>query len=176
MAPSISIKKSPVPIIWIDTSIIINMTLLRLGRKLDQIQKQRTEFLYGAIMEATREGKLICPLGDQDEEIWVEREECLNTINKLSLGIDTDSSLAVQQKLFERFVEAYITEEEHIDLDYSVLFYEDPVEEMGKILASRIYVATNPPLIGGPEKTKSTKRKMLQHLNKVREVRAPVQK
>jgi hypothetical protein len=90
MTPSIKINKSPIPILWIDTSIIFNMTLLRLGRKLDSVQKMRIEHLYQAIKKATREGKLICPLADQDEEIWIERKECLKTIHEFSLGISTD--------------------------------------------------------------------------------------
>lgn len=169
MTPSVKIKKSTVPILWIDTSIIINMTLLRLGTKLDSTQKKRIEFLYQAIKEATRKGKLICPLADQDEEIWVERKEFLNTIHELSLGISTDSTISVQKKLFKRFAEAYITLEKNIELDYSVLFHEDPLRKIKHVLSSPVYVTINPPLIGGPEKTKSKKRVTLKRLNEIRE-------
>lgn len=169
MTPSVKIKKSTVPILWIDTSIIINMTLLRLGTKLDSTQKKRIEFLYQAIKEATRKGKLICPLADQDEEIWVDRKEFLNTIHELSLGISTDSTIAVQKKLFKRFAEAYITLEKNIELDYSVLFHEDPLQKIKHVLSSPVYVTINPPLIGGPEKTKSKKRVTLKRLNEIRE-------
>lgn len=48
-------------------------------------------------VEATRDGKRICPFADQDEEIWNGREDCLKTMHELSLGIDTDSTLAVQK-------------------------------------------------------------------------------
>ena len=168
MTPSITIKKSPVPILWIDTSIVFNMTLLKLGKKLDELQKQRIESLYEKIKKATREGKLICPLADQDEEIWVERKECLKTIHELSLGIDTDSTLAVNDKLFDLFAEAYITQKKEIELDYSILFHDDPVQEMKQILSEPMYITIDPPLIGGAEKTKSTKRKLLKRLNQVR--------
>lgn len=169
MTPSIKINKSPIPILWIDTSIIFNMTLLRLGRKLDSVQKMRIEPLYQAIKKSTSEGKLICPLADQDEEIWIERKECLKTIHEFSLGISTDSTLDVQEKLFELFAEAYITQKELIEIDYNVLFHKDPVQKIKQVLSSQFYVTIDPPLIGGPEKTKSKKEKILNHLNKVRE-------
>ena len=169
MTPSISIQKSPIPILWIDTSIVFNMTVLRLGKKLDKLQKQRIEPLYEGIKKATREGKLICPLADQDEEIWIERKECLKTIHELSLGIDTDSALAVTEKLFDLFAEAYITQKEDIKLEYSILFHDDPVQEMKQVLSKPMYVTIDPPLIGGAEKTKSTKEELLKRLNQIRE-------
>lgn len=169
MAPFIKINKSPIPILWLDTSIILNMTLLRLGMKLEAVQKIRIEHLYKAIKKATREGKLICPLADQDEEIWIERKECLKTIHELSLGISTDSTLAVQEKLFELFAEAYITRKKLIEMDYNILFYKDPTQEIKHVLSSKFYVTTDPPLIGGPEMAKSRKEKILKHLNKLRE-------
>jgi hypothetical protein len=169
MTPSITIKKSPIPILWIDTSIVFKITLLRLGKKLDEPQKQWIESLYKGIKKATREGRLICPLADQDEEIWIERKECLKTIHELSLGIDTDSTLAVHDRLFNLFAEAYITQQKDIDLEYSTLFHDDPVQEMKQILSEPMYVTIDPPLIGGAEKTKSTKRKLLKRLNQIRE-------
>jgi hypothetical protein len=169
MTPTVTIKKSPVPIIWIDTSIIINITKHRLGNKLDEIQLRRTRFLYDAIKRGTRAGKLICPLAEQDEEIWGERKACLDTIEELSMGIKTDSILSIKEKLFCTFAEAYLLNSEEVFLDYSLIFDKDPVEELKNILSEQHFVSMRDPLSGGAEKVKINKKNLLKELNEVRE-------
>ena len=61
----ITIEKSPIPVIWIDTSVIINFKKLRYGERMSQVDKQRAERLYHKLYELTRKRKLICPEGDQ---------------------------------------------------------------------------------------------------------------
>ncbi len=143
--------------------------MIRLGKNFPSPQKQRVESLYEGIKKATREGRLICPLADQDEEIWVERKECLKTIHELSLGISTDSTLAVNEKLFAIFAEAYVHETKDVELDYNLLFYNDPIKEMEQVLSQPIYVTIDPPLIGGVDAVKSAKKELLKKLNLIRE-------
>lgn len=75
----------------------------------------------------------------------------------------------MQKKLFKLFAEAHLTQKKLIEIDYSILFQKDIVHEYKKVLSSKFYITINPPLIGGPEKTKSRKEKMLNYLNKIRE-------
>lgn len=169
MQPTIIIKKSTIPIIWIDTSIIVNLTRYRLGIRQDKTQQRRSEYLYNSIKHLVAKGKLICPIADQHEEIWVDRNEFIKTIQRLSIGISTDASVSVQQKLFCIFSEAFLTNAPSITLDYTILFSTDPVEELKEILSSPFAVATTPPLIGGAAKAKEIKHKILSHANKIRE-------
>ena len=86
---TVKIIKSEVPIVWLDTSIINVMTQWKHDLcKIDDVQKERISGLYNAIYENTRKGKLICPLAEQEEEVWIERNKWLNIIHSISLGIE----------------------------------------------------------------------------------------
>ena len=94
----VEIIKSEIPIIWIDTSIIIAMAQWKNDLcDLDDVQKSRISNLYYAIYENTRKGRLICPLAEQEEEIWIERDKWLDTIHEISLGIESLTLHEIQQ-------------------------------------------------------------------------------
>lgn len=137
--------------------------------KLSNEQFILAELLYNQIRNKTKGGKIICPTANQHEEIWVCRKECLSVMHQLSLGIQIDSELNIQSKLFEIFAHGFLNHEENIHINYSVLFPEDPVEELRSILEQPFFVAINPPLIGGIKKTKEIKQMLLEGLNQIRE-------
>lgn len=86
---SITIEKSPTPIVWVDTSVVTNMTIWRDNPdQLESTQRERIGKLFNLIIESTRAGKVVCPAAEQESEVWVNREQWLNTMNTLSMGVD----------------------------------------------------------------------------------------
>ena len=136
--PVVNIEKFPIPLIWIDTSILIKIAKVKSGEKLGEQEKQRVEYLYEVIIDKTKEKKLICPKADQQYEIEIgERleEECRDIQSKLSLGIRFKHRKAVDDFLIGKFMKAYIDKDKEIDLTCKELFYGgDPIKELDEAL------------------------------------------
>jgi len=107
MTGSVEVKmiKSPIPIIWLDTSIIFKMTQwkCKLG-KLDDSSGQQIPKLYDQIYNCVRSGKVICPLAEQEAEVWIERDKFFDTIHSLSLGIETKTLQTIHDMQFHIFI------------------------------------------------------------------------
>ena len=115
----VEIIKSEIPIIWIDTSIINLMTQWKYDLcRIDSVQKERISHLYNAIYNNVRNGRLICPLAEQEGEVWIERDKWLDTIQGLSLGMETHALYSIQVNQQYLFMKAYVNAEAKISLKY----------------------------------------------------------
>ncbi|OEU70691.1 MAG: hypothetical protein BA863_10230 [Desulfovibrio sp. S3730MH75] len=159
----IKVIKSEIPIIWIDTSIINLMTLwkFKLGR-LERIQEERVSRLYNSIFSNTRKGRLICPLAEQEGEVWVERNKWFDTIQSLSLGIETEALFSIQHNQMHRFMKAYVNNDKTVTLNCKDAFHSDPVSELRDILKSPVFVSTRHPILFGEEYQKNIKNNIYQ--------------
>lgn len=129
----IYIEKSPIPLVWVDTSIIIFLAKLKVGEKLDDQLKEKIQFLYDSIIEGRRKKKLLCPRADQAEEFETgERleNECKKIQADLSLNIAMKHRFSVEDFCVKTFMKAYIEDTKEINLSYRNLFHEDPLEEL----------------------------------------------
>lgn len=166
----VKIVKSTIPILWLDTSVIVGLTQWKnnIGA-LEQIQKNRIGRLYDQVYKHTRAGKLICPLAEQDGEIWVEREKWLDTIHTLSLGISTLPEKGIADLQFNSFMEGFVNNESEIVLGYKDAFHKDPVNEIYETLKIPYFVTINRSLLFGEDYQKKQKNNLLTELNKQRE-------
>ena len=128
--PNVSVTKSSIPIIWLDTYIVFYMTQWKLGKSIDAIQKDRVTYLYNTIYELSRKKKLICPISDQKEEIWIGRKECLQTMLELSLGVHSIYSLTIRDYQTKKFMEAFLSKKEQVDINYQEFFADDPQKNL----------------------------------------------
>lgn len=55
--------------LWLDTSVGIMLAKLEKGEKLQEIEQQRGARLKATLKKLVLGGKLICPEGDQGEEL-----------------------------------------------------------------------------------------------------------
>lgn len=166
----LEIIKSSVPIIWLDTSIITHMAQWKHNIcRLDQTKKDRISQLYDQIYKHTRAGKLICPLAEQEAEVWVERDKWLNTIHSLSLGIETDALQAIHDIQFHIFMQAFVSDQKEIILSYKDVFDSDPVEELKETLRNPVYVTVKMPVLFGEDYQRRSKNTLLKALNEARE-------
>lgn len=165
----VKIRKSTVPIIWLDTSIITNIAQWKHDLcSLDKIQEERISKLYDQIYEYTRAGKLICPLAEQEAEIWVERDKWLDTMNLLSLGIETEALQAIHDKQFHIFMKASVDKDREVILSYDDAFHSDPVEELMETLSDPFNVNVKMPILFGEDFQKRLKQNLLNELNEQR--------
>lgn len=166
---TVKIKKSDIPIIWLDTSIINSMTQWKNKMcKLDEIQEKRISKLYNLIYDNTRRGKLICPLAEQESEVWVERDKWFDTIHTFSLGISTRTLQSIHDKQFIAFMNAYVKGEKEITLHYRDAFHSDPVQELKTILLKPFFVAIRRLILFGADHQKRQKKDLLSALDKAR--------
>ncbi|MCY9664216.1 hypothetical protein M5X11_04390 [Paenibacillus alginolyticus] len=121
----IKIEKSPIPIIWLDTLAIIEIYKTKIGKSSDN----RVQKLYDLIKMKVVERKLICPLGDHEEEIEEDLKDVINNILGLTLGIRFKANEDIQQTQVFKAIKLYETNEIPI-LTYKDAIYKDPLEEI----------------------------------------------
>ncbi len=167
---NVNIEKSASPIVWIDTSIITNMTIWKNNPdQLDKIQSGRIENLYNMLYENTRAGRVICPAAEQEGEVWIDREQWLDTIHTLSLGIDCTDYKSIQDSQLRKSMEAFHNNQATIEMSYKDIFYEDPIEELDKVLKEPFYLTLNTDILFGAEYNKENKAELLKRLNDKRQ-------
>jgi len=169
----LNIDKSPIPLIWIDTSIVIKMAKLKVEEKIDKLEKERAQYLYDAIKRKTNNKQLLCPEADQKEEYDVgERleEECRRIQTELSLGILMKHRQSIEDLFIDKFMRAYINKEMEINISYKDLFYRDPLEELEEKISKKFVISVDmfPPkaLITRRKKTKKSLQRNLEALRK----------
>ena len=126
---------------WIDTSMIIYLTKLKKGEIPNSNSgKESLNKLHELLNQKVSEKKLLCPRGDQEEEIVLGRRlisESRGTQVSLSLGIRFKHRNSIQSTQMDQFMRAYISEEKEIVLDYKDAFNKDPIkqlDELGKFI------------------------------------------
>lgn len=134
----IKIEKSPIPIIWLDTLAIIEIYKTKTGKSFDN----RAQKLYDLIKLKVAAGKLICPLGDHEEEIEEDLREVTNTILGLTLGIRFKANEDIQQTQVIKAIKLYETNKLPM-LTYKDAFYKDPLEEIKRTSPFIISVVIN---------------------------------
>ena len=70
--PKVSVEKSPIPIVYLDTNILIEMARLE-QEKCTDARKDQIERVYHLLSEKMRTGKILCPLGNQLKEMGTSK-------------------------------------------------------------------------------------------------------
>lgn len=168
--PYFNIEKSPVPIIWVDTYIITVMAQRKHSLcNLQPVQEKRISWLYDQIYKLTRDGKIICPLAEQEAEVWVNRKEWLDTIHSLTLGIVTLAEQSIHNSQFFAAMKAFVEENIEINLTYRDIFHSDPIKEMEEALKNPFYITVQGDILFGADYQRKLKENILNSLNAQRE-------
>ena len=133
--PNIEVSKCKIPIVWIDTSILSNICLAKESpEKLHVSQRGNIQRLHKLLYKASREGKVICPLAEQEREVWINRSEWLDTVHELSFGIECIGEGEIENRQIFCAMKAYNNSSSTISLNYKDAFFNDPVEELEEVL------------------------------------------
>lgn len=168
----INIEKSPIPLVWLDTSIIIKMAKLKSGERIDNLEKDRMQYLYNVIKTKTKKKKLLCPSADQSEEIEIGgrlEKECIEIQTELSLGIKIQHRQGIEDFLIAEFMKNYIDKIKEISLSYESLFYENPIRELEKALNKPFIINVHssiPEIVNKRKKAKIDLHRELEDLRK----------
>lgn len=132
---SVSIDESPIPILWLDTSVIIRMTKVKIGERLDTEDPVRYLSLYEKIYSLVCNGKLICPIAEQGEEISYGRrleKQCYELQLALSRGVEFRHEESIRSIQRQKASHSFLRGEKDICLSYIDGFHEDPCIEIQK--------------------------------------------
>lgn len=167
----IRIEKAPIPIIWLDTSVIIRMTKYKHGETLTELERDRYGSLYEVLYKKVREDKIICPKADQQEEIELGfrlEKECHDLQVSLSLGISFKHRAGIDDNQRQIFMKAYIDGDKEVSLNYRDAFYKDPIKELKshKQFIISVFSQTKNDEV---HKRIQTKRSTLEQLEKLRQ-------
>lgn len=133
----IKILKYEIPVIWLDTSVLINFQIYKSKGKFKSIEQQNyVEQLYRLIHTKTKEKKLIFALGDQFEELnGRTKEEFLDrrrTSKKLSMNIKMKNRQIIQNDQLNEAMKFYAGKTSVLNFSAENIFYQDPLEKMNQ--------------------------------------------
>jgi hypothetical protein len=171
-SPRIVSEKSPIPAVWLDTSVGIKLVKIRRGEKLSDIEVKRNSRLRELVMGLVRGGKLICPMSDQEEEYEAERldSEILAEFSRLSLGAHMNHRLWIQDVQIFRAMDAFCQDLDEIVLPWRIYFHEDPIRAVEDAKARRIFAcAVTPPRSPLIEARRRIKQDVISHSEQLRQ-------
>jgi hypothetical protein len=128
----INLSKSPIPIIWLDTSVIISLKNLRRDKNLNTRNADRYNKLYEIIVSHVKNKKLICPAGDQQEEydFGTDGNECRLIQDSLSFGLSFLYRSSIQLRQISDFARAYVDGKDQVILSHKDAFERDPIHQL----------------------------------------------
>ncbi|HHF7364883.1 TPA: hypothetical protein ACPSJ9_003877, partial [Legionella anisa] len=168
----IKITKCPIPIVWLDTSIMLLLTKLHNNpHKLNDSELKNISLLSLYLKKGVSEGKIIVPLSEQGLEIIGENKnrEWFDFIQSITLGISTTSSWDIEIFQTREGMKSYLENKKDISLSYLDHFEDDPVEEMREALSNQIIIyPTFDPFILPMQMKDSIKSDLIASLNEER--------
>lgn len=133
MEPKISITKLELPLIWLDTSVLIMMTKFVAGKNVGGGDKERISLLFDVIRDLNQERKIICPESEQRDEIEPYRSDIgdfRSCVSRLSISIRTRGHEHVKRYQTCTGILAYQSKEKNINLHAKDIFYNDPIKKI----------------------------------------------
>jgi hypothetical protein len=138
----LNIQKSPIPLIWLDSSIIIHMAKSKTG-KIDDELKEKVDYIYDTIHLLVRKRKLLCPSAEQEEEFdrnSTTDNECRKIQTSLSLRLSPYHRIEIEDYLIRIYMKSYIEKTETINLSYLDIFNGDPIKKIDDQLQKEFIV------------------------------------
>jgi hypothetical protein len=144
--PKVVCEKPKLPSLWLDTSVIIKLTKVERGEKLQQVEVDRLTRLRTLVQELVPAGKLIFPQSDQEEEYVAKRldPEIHRDFLGLSLGINMKHRQGIFDWQAQLGMEAYVMSADTITVGVDAFFYGDPVEELEQARKRGIVIGGHP--------------------------------
>ena len=149
------IEKCQIPIVWLDTSILLNLAKLKLGILKDKVQEDRLTRLRQYVCDFTRKGKPLCPKASQADEVWVQRAHFLDALHELSLDVTMRPKAAIEEAQIHRLMTAYIAKTPLVTFPYKDAFIDDPLPRFAQTLMGDYVVTVDGGLLGTIKRVQS---------------------
>src|ERR1019366_8132989 len=87
-AVTVTIEKSRTPMVWLDTSVLVDFAKIEKGENVEPTRAKRLTHLRSVVRRAVRAEKLVCPEWDQSNEYEAKRLEAdiRRIVSDLSCG------------------------------------------------------------------------------------------
>ena len=142
------IEKCPLPIIWLDTYVMIKIIrFLNNPEKLTASDTAQISLLYQYLIKGSAEGKIIVPFAEQGFEIAEnKKDDWFKILKKITLDIMTKGKFDIENNHIREGMKGYLNSENNIELSYLSLFEQDPVDEIRETLSREfiIFPSFNP--------------------------------
>ena len=125
-----TIEKSRMPMVWLDTSVLVDFAKIEKGENVEPTRAKRLTRLRSAVRRAVRAEKLVCPEWDQANEYEAKRLESdiRRIVSDLSCGAHCTPYAGVKDKQIAAGMKAYIDGAETMHIRSNIHFYRDPLE------------------------------------------------
>lgn len=127
---SVQSEKPPIPTLWLDTWVMIKLAQLRNGENLHAIDAQRLKRLEELVIPLVKEGKLLCPEGDHEDEYEGEcdEEQIEREWKRFSLGARLEPRAGIEDSQVALAMKHYCAKDGEIKIPYGSHFMGDPLE------------------------------------------------
>jgi hypothetical protein len=135
MIPVVSSEKPQLPTLWIDTFVG-----LELAKDKPNPRLQHLKDIAGKL---ARDGKLLCPLADQEEEYQGSRlyEAATNEFEALSLGIRFRHRQGILDHQVALAMKAFVAKVETFCIPLNTYFHKDPVKQLAATKGKRFFIS-----------------------------------
>jgi hypothetical protein len=131
---------SPIPLIWLDTSILLRLGRVKRGKGDRDGDSARVLFLRDNIYDLVRAECLICPEANQKTEYLSRSELFDDVVHGLSLGVRTVSPGTLQLRQEVAAMRAYLSGQAEIASSYMDLFQRDPLMVLKENLSKSLFI------------------------------------
>jgi hypothetical protein len=139
-AVEFEILRCRLPIIWLDTSVLIKRAQIKAGVNIGQLDRARVLYLHENIYRLVRGGQLLCPEANQQSEIWRNRDALSAAINEHSLGVYASHPRLVQDRQEQRAMRGYALGVTSLAFPCSDLFSFDPIKRLKENLSQPLFI------------------------------------
>jgi hypothetical protein len=129
----VRLRKSNIPILWLDTFAIINLTKVFIGESISAHERDRFSRLLQLLQEKVQQKKLICVQSSQLDEIKLGRRlvnESNELLARLSVGNRAKPPYGIERQQLYIFIHAYFNCLELVEIGYKEAFFEDPIKDL----------------------------------------------
>lgn len=141
----VTIEKSKTPMVWLDTSVLVDFAKIEKGEGIEPVRAKRLARLRTVIHKAVREEKLVCPAWDQEIEFEATRLEAdiRWIISDLSCGAHCIPFAGVKDAQIAIGMRAYIAAADVMHIPADIHFYHDPLEAVREAKRTRLIVESD---------------------------------
>ena len=127
---AVTIEKSTAPMLWLDTSVFIDLARAKDGERTEPTRQKKLERLYAIARRAIRNERIVCPEWDQSDE--TEGKPLADRIQRLISDLSCGAHCATYGLLKDRQasigMRAYIGSDSSIRIPAKIHFSQDPLE------------------------------------------------
>jgi hypothetical protein len=142
MNVAVTCEKSPVPLLWVDTSVYMDLAKMDNGENIEKMRATKLSRLRQVVRKAVREERLVCPRWDQKEEYEGKRlqDEIRRVAADLGCGATGLAQIGVKDREINIALHAYRDKATALEIPAKIFFSRDPIQDVRVTLDSKFIV------------------------------------